>query len=444
MLNPSYDQIGSDSVNEFNQQCNELLSNYSRLWQKYQDIGKAKEKLNDEFNMISAATGDLLVSLLCITWAMSQEITQSNKKLMLEDIKLQMRDFYYSSDEYDSVIAFCKSPAFADELRVAVSRIKSPNEGIAFDKIDEILRKKLHTRFAESCPLSADELTAVARTVDKENYQCFINPSNSLKNHWNNDTKWYRYCYAALELSRKENHKDVFSLYRWFGFVRFQIGVLLKHTRDNVVFGRSRLDTLCGLGSVFYTQINNQPDAPYFDQFSFCSKALASFENIENNDCIKHLSIDIGEGNNKKTFQVTIILDPVTKVALSKIYRTQFMGFPCIIIGHPPAIHIDTVFKRSIQPLYDQIIASDNHDLIYNNLGKIIWYYYQLMPAEGGSSAINQLSLYDILNKHNLPLTPISGEISLDFLAIFEPDRDKFAKGFRQLFNNQQILKYGC
>lgn len=444
MFNPEK-QTDSDSENEFREQFTELLGNYSRLWQTFQNTEKALEKLNEECNAVCASIGDLLVPTLCITWAMLQEKKQSHELLlMLEDIKSQMRDFYYSPDEYDNAIALCKSQAFADELRLAVDRINSPNNHSAFDQTDEIMRKKLQTRFAKSCPLSPDELTTLARTVDKENYQCFINPSNSIKNRWNNDIKWYRYCYAALELCRKENHVDAFKLYCWFGYARFQIGVLLNHTRDKVVFGRPRLDTLYGLGSVFYTQITNKPDSPYYDQFSFCSKALATFENIDDNDCIKHLSINIGEGNTKKTFQVTIILDPVTKVSLSKIYRTQFMGFPCIVIGHPPAIHIDTVFKKSIQPLYEQISASNNHELIYENLGKIIWYFYQLMPAEGGSSAINQMSLYDILNKCHLPLTPISGEISLDFLAIFEPDRDKFARDFRQLFNNQKILKCGC
>ena len=105
----------------------------------------------------------------------------------------------------------------------------------------------------------------------------------------------------------------------------------------------------------------------------------------------------------------------MTKVALTKIYRTQFMGFQCIVIIHPPAIHIDTIYNKCIQPLYEQILASDDHDLIYRNIGKIVWYNLQLMPCEGGSAAITLLKLYDTLNKKKLPLTQIQGDISLDF-----------------------------
>lgn len=53
------------------------------------------------------------------------------------------------------------------------------------------------------------------------------------------------------------------------------------------------------------------------------------------------------------------------------------------------------------------------------------------------------MSLFDILQKKNLPLTPIPGDVSLDFRAIFEPDRDKFAKEFREMFISQKTLKLG-
>lgn len=433
----------SDSGKEFNQQFNELLGNYAQLWQKHQNLEKAKKDLHQDYNMICDVLGDLLVPLLCITWAMSKEIKQADQSSMLQNIKSQMCNAYYANDEYDTVLALCESKKFTDELQVAVKRFTSTSISIESGQFDEIVNKKLLDHFAASSPISPDKLTTLARTVDKDNYQCFVNPSKSIKNHWKDDTKWYRYCYAALELSRRVNHQNALSTYRWFGHARYQIGALLKHTRDNVVFGRSRLDTLYGLGSVFYTQISNYPDSAYYDQFSFCSKKLSLFENVDNNDCFKQLSINIGEANNKKTFRVTLILDPVTKVALCKIYRTEFMSFPCIVIGHPPAIHIDTVFKKSIEPLYAQILASNDLNLIYDNLGKIVWYYFQLMPAEGGSSAITQMCLFDLLQKKNLTLTPISGDISLDFLAIFEPDRDKFAKEFRQLFVSQNTLKLG-
>ena len=259
----------SDSEDDFTKQSDDLLGKCFQLLQEYQNKESAKQELTHEQNLVGEAAGDRLVAKLVATWAASQDNQQPNRlSTMFHSIQSQMSEHDYSPDEYNRAIELSKSPSFADEIRLIQKRINTPNDP-GLNQADLLLREKLNARFAELCPINPEKLTEFARTVEKDDYQCFINPSKAITKYWNNDIKWYRFCYAALELSSKEPHKDALALYRWFGYVRFRIGVLLKHKREDVVFGRLRLDTLCGLGSGFCTSITNTPESQYHNKFFF-------------------------------------------------------------------------------------------------------------------------------------------------------------------------------
>ncbi len=181
------------------------------------------------------------------------------------------------------------------------------------------------------------------------------------------------------------------------------------------------------------TSISRQSQSGYADQFAFCDNALKSFETIPDNNHVKHKTISIRKG--AKKINISIIMDPITQTALSYIYRTQFRGVEHIIIGHAISIRTDTIFNKIIQPLYNEIFNTHDTRLIYRNLGKIVWYLSPIAALDGGSAATSLMFIYEIMNRKNLPLRRIDSDISLDLLAIFQPDVDKFSHDFEPLMS---------
>jgi hypothetical protein len=285
-------------------------------------------------------------------------------------------------------------------------------------------------------------LLDIAKTVEDSEAACFVNPSASITNAWNTSkNKWSRLCRAAIIANQRNSYTDALSPYRWFGRARHEIATVLQQHREDVVFGHLRSDTLFTLkGAYLLTKICNKPGSAYVDQFDYCNKALAALEGKPDCENIKHKQVEIKVDNQLKRFSVTIIIDPVTQAALTVFYRTRIQGAEFIMVCHPWAVRIPTIFAKAIQPLYQKIVGSSDPSDLYKNIGKIFWYQSHLCALDGGSASTILMFLYDMLHRKNKPLIPFQGAVSPDLLAIFEPNGEKFADNFEKLLMPQPNL----
>lgn len=390
-----------------------------------------RSEAQQEFELVYNELGDEYVFLLLMALADKQS-------RLVWYVKQQMLNNYYSVDEVNRLVQRFNSAEFASirAQKAAVARVVGTDSMLKHKADEQVYLQELKAHFLKSSPIKAEQLLKLARTIEESDCSCFENPSQSIRDSWGSDNqKWKKLCFAAIELSKSVTHQDALSHYRWLCYARHEIAILLNHKRGDAIFGQLRMDGLFkyGLRPHLFTLITRQDSSGFADQFAFCDQALKSLESAPDTDNVKHKTIKIN-GSSKN---ITIILDPVTKTALTQFYRSQICGIEHIIVGHAVPIRTDTMFNANIQPLYSEIFKTDDIAVIYKLLGKIFWYLSPIAACDAGSAAATLMYTYDILNRKNLPLTHIVGDISPDLLGIFQPDVEKFSDDFRDLLTQR-------